>query len=94
MYIAYEISVYLFGVHDVERVENLIFPDIRRHASRTGQADKAGEKHCNKAYIAGDRKEARGRETILINIYLIKSLPVEGIVAAPRGRYLCHAVRG
>lgn len=39
---------------------------------------------------------------ILINIYLIKSLtlspslssPVEGIVVALRGRYLCHAVRG
>jgi len=57
----------------------------------TERADGGGEKHRNGARSLVTR---RRKGTILINIYLIKSLRVKGIVAAPRGRYLCRAVRG
>jgi len=57
----------------------------------TERAGDGGEKHRNGARsLMAQRRE----EVILINIYLIKSLRVKGIVAVPRGRYLCRAVRG
>jgi len=60
----------------------------------TERAGGGGEKHRNGARSLVTLVTRRRKGTILINIYLIKSLRVKGIVAAPRGRYLCRAVRG